>query len=208
MPLIEDVNFKERKIKTKTHNGRDMQSLNPKVESELDDSKEDLTISIENNPGVTAFKKISYRPWDSEEPEIKTTQIEINNKADSILLNNKETNRLVETTFNGDKSDKLKRNDLEMEVASIIGVQRNILFFIIKELSSYEEESFFYTKPIYLMDISNHTKASILTVKTSLARMKQKNIVESVHHKTGRGGFVSFRVRKDLVEILKLLLPH
>jgi hypothetical protein len=175
-------------------------------------SQKDILPVEEHNLNLSGkkkeFRKVPYRPWDDdaikqEEAGGKNFPTSIN-ITDNTFLEGIVSNTAEETLIPKNNVEKprlpgVERNSPRRIIISLYGVQRNILKFLIENIS-YEEESYAYTFPIDLKSIMLFTSASKNTVETSLRRMKEKTIIESWDHKRGRGGYVAFRIPNILKE--------
>lgn len=143
------------------------------------ESRDENFAKIEEIP----FKKVSYRPWDDDVPSGSNTK-----EAPVSLIKNAPTKPLhAETTPS-------------MMVISLYGVQRSILTFLFENIA-HEDNVYFYTHFIDMRTLMRFTSCSKDTVETSLRRLRHKNVIESWQNKRGRGGFVSFRIRKEIRDI-------
>lgn len=198
MPSIQDI---AKKNKTKM-----FQQTSTRPLDEVFPLRKDETISSEPKlPKAEVekkeFKKVAYRPWDDDEPtqgEGVHPSKKKNTLPDDLTENvsvNKEQQEGGATPRNliSIPSKKIEKNSPARIIVSLYGVQRNILKFLINNIS-YEEDMYIYTFPIDMKSIVMYTSSGKRTVETSIRRMMEKKIIESWDHKRGRGGYVAFRI--------------
>ena len=147
------------------------------------------------------FKKVSYRPWDDDVLG-KIEEEGVGVKEVSIPVPTEELTASVTHVMNATKPNALdEKTTLAKIFFSLYGVQRNILRFLINNIS-HEDEVHVYTFPINLKNVIIFTSSSKNTVETSIRRMKEKKLIESCDHKRGRGGYVTFRIPVNLRDTL------
>jgi hypothetical protein len=136
------------------------------------------------NKKQKVFKKVSYRPWDTE---LEDTQ---RSEPQSPVPQNKES-----------VPEKIKNEfsceDVKKEICGLYGVQKNILIFLAKNTST-EDDSYCYTNHISHKEIMDHVHSSRASISSSLTRLKTKGLVYSVANKPGRGGFALYKIPKEI----------
>lgn len=175
-------------------------------------SQEEILPAEQNTPKPPEkkkeFKKVPYRPWDDDEPRQQEGQgkslpifkTSIDDSPREGIVENKPREEITsEIKVVELQQPEVERNSPRRIIISLYGVQRNILKFLINNIS-HEEEPYAYTFPIDLKSIMMFTGSSKNTVETSIRRMKEKTIIESWDHKRGRGGYVTFRIPNILKE--------
>ena len=201
MPSIQDIVKKNKTKMFKQANARQLEEVLPftqEIVSIVEPVVEPIKVVKKE------FKKVPYRPWDDDEP----TQTEGEGRRPTSSRSENVTEQLVNEDLIDEKPmsqtrganiitalpgrERDKNNPTRM-IISLYGVQRNILKFLIQNIS-HEEDPFVYTFPIDLKSIVLFTSSSKRTVETSIRRMKEKQLIESWDHKRGRGGYVSFRI--------------
>lgn len=178
MPSIDDFLQAKKKrfknISSQSH-AEKLVEEDPKVETIIPKAQE---IDIKEQPHE--FQKISYRPWDDD-----TIPVE---EKPQISKKRKSTTEPAMSP--------------EMVIQSLYGVQRAILSYLLDN-EEKEKDGFVYTRPVNMQDISLYANCRAPTASTSIKRLKAKNIIESIHHKAGRGAFVCFRIPVEFKRELK-----
>ncbi|MGJ3495530.1 hypothetical protein ACR9PT_13305 [Piscirickettsia salmonis] len=80
------------------------------------------------------------------------------------------------------------------EVNLLVGVQKDIFIFIYKQASYHKDR---VTRPLTLVEISEKVGCKVGAVKTSIARLKEKNYIMRYEYKNGRGGWTRYKVLSE-----------
>ncbi len=111
----------------------------------------------------------------------------------------------TERTTRHNSEHKRNTNGLQTEhknaYSELVGLQRNLALYFF-EMSKFSTERF--TPKITIDHINENTKMTKGSIKTTLARLKQKRVVSLVKYKDGRGGWGIYRLSDEIFnEILK-----
>lgn len=202
MPSIQDIAKKTSTKMFQQASSRPLDEVLP-----LDHEKPSAIESkiVEPKKEKKVFKKVPYRPWDDDKPTPEEGKGVYGNllsltdqsSIETVAINKHDLELPTQNNIIALHKPEIEKNTATRMIISLYGVQRNILKFLINNIS-YDEGPFIYTFPIDLKSIVMFTSSSKRTVETSIRRMKEKNIIESWDHKRGRGGYVTFRIQSRL----------
>lgn len=139
------------------------------------------------------FKKVAYRPWEMEEdlekgiPPSPPVLVENFSPSDKLHTQNK-----VPLDNNSDAKKALR---------FIHGLQKDILVFLCQNVETIEKEEV-YTSPLSIQSISEFINTSRASISCSLTRLKSKGLLSPYESKTGRGGFASYKISKNIYTLI------
>jgi hypothetical protein len=134
------------------------------------------------------FEKVAYRPW---EIDVETTQNA------STKVHKEEHDSLNQSELSPENN-----SDFTKILRALFGLQRNILFYLCNKIS-HEDNQYAYTFAFSVHDLVQYTRSTKNSIASSLLRLKQKNLISAHENKPGRGGFASYRIKKDLCKFLR-----
>ena len=198
MPSIQDIAKKNQTRMFQRTDARPLDEVFPLRKDETISPEPDLPKAVVEK---IEFKKVAYRPWDDDEPtqgeggDPSKKNIPHDDLSENVSVVNKEQQQGEPNASSiiSLPSKKIEKNSPSRIIVSLYGVQRNILKFLINNIS-HEEDMYIYTFPIDMKSIVMYTSSGKRTVETSIRRMMEKKIIESWDHKRGRGGYVAFRI--------------
>lgn len=171
MPSIQDIVKKNKTKMFKQANTRQLEEvlpINSEVISVIEPSVEEIKVEKKE------FKKVPYRPWDDDEPSLSEgkgrehTSSKIEKLEKGKFFDDKITSQIPDNkTVTQSSQGELGINNPTRMIISLYGDQRNILKFLIQNIS-YEEEGHVYTFPIDLKSVVLFTSSSKHTVETSI----------------------------------------
>jgi len=187
----------------------------------IDSEFEDIEKNFYENP-VIQSKSVpkNLGPKKTEESGNQISEKRIRTQTAHITRHNRNTNRRqtghitqewntigTQTTHptRHNTEHKQNTNGLHSEHKStyseLVGLQRNLALYFF-EMSKFSTER--NTPKITIDHINENTKMTKGSIKTTLARLKQKDIVSLVKYKDGRGGWGIYRLSDEIFnEILK-----
>ncbi len=92
--------------------------------------------------------------------------------------------------------------EYDLKFRALHGVQKGIVIYICNSINQVDDK-FAYTKPITISDMANYTNTSRATVASTLTRLKQKNLITTYQHKTGKGGFSLYTIEKNFFQFIE-----
>ena len=142
------------------------------------------------NGGQTDHKEITSRQINGPQTGYKRT----------TRISKRATQQTTERITSRSQTD--HKQTTNCDISTLVGHEQNLLSFIFDECRKSGELT---TPPITLSKIKERlkTKASS-TSKTIIARLIEKNLIQRSRSKTGRGGWMTFRVERDVFQRLLL----
>ena len=136
-----------------------------------------ITAIKEKKRNSKTFKKTNYRPWDYESdntPPYKTSA--------PIY-----------------KPSKLNKVDISLSkiCRDLYGAKKTLLIYILKNIEEKNEEEVI-TKNILIEDLVAHSQIPVNTIKRSLKKLKEINLIDTHEKKPGRGGYARYKLSKEV----------
>lgn len=96
--------------------------------------------------------------------------------------------------------------DTKYDFSSLIGLQRNILFFLFQHCKTIRNR---VTQELSLIHIAQHLKIPFGSIKTTFSRLEKKGFIKRKEFKNGRGGWSRYELPdKVYTELLYLETEH
>lgn len=140
----------------------------------------------DNTQKRTKFKRKAYRPWDEELLEKRVDETQSYNNLEEALESS-----IIDHSPHA----------LEPVLRGLYGIQKNILKYLLKNIES-KDDNFCYTKAITTKSLTLATQSHSTSVQVSLQRLKQKKLLETFEHKTGRGGYSRYKIKREIVFLI------
>ena len=210
MPNLNDIlkNRDQKKFVKKSYRPWDLTGENlPNQQVKQDDKKSTENILSSNNiinikdtsiindllgnNQVTIREQLDIYPVTIEE-QINNNQI--TNKKQ--IENTKETDQV---TIREQLGNSLDPTDLYNRVINLSGLQRSILEFVADFCTINDS---FETGPIETTTIALHIKTSIGSVKTSINRLIEKNLLIRKKGRTAKGGYINLSTYQNVLEVI------
>lgn len=128
------------------------------------------------------FTKNTHNPWGEQ------------GRASNVV------EEIIKTHVN-DKVDEVIAVDFERTYRNIFGVQKNVLYHILRSIEKYDD-LYGFSSPISTQDLVLLLKASKKTIQDSFYKLKKAGLVESYEKKTGRGGYACYKIKKEFAEFV------
>lgn len=87
-------------------------------------------------------------------------------------------------------------------ISELVGVQKKILLFLYKECSEQDVQS---TRQLTIAHIADTLSIASGSIKTSIARLCKKGMLEIIKFKNGRGGWSVYKIPSDVYSELLIL---
>ena len=192
MPQLDDIleKRKEKKFIKKTYRPWDLSG-----ESHINNAAEQATIEIVNPSETTAQeKKIDIESDNS----IDNNKVSIREQIDSNPVTNRYQIDNDSITIREQLDNELGANSLKQTVIKLSGLQKNLVDFIFDICIARESLE---TGPIETNLISKHLNTTYGTLKTTIHRLVERNIITRLPGKTARGGYINIGITKEVKKV-------
>lgn len=142
--------------------------------------------------------------------EVHTNSTQTQHRKSNKKANQTQTQHKLHTQLNTTKTQtKHELNTKQTQIGhitAIIGIQRQILLLLFEEC---KKTRFHITEPMTITHISNATKIKPGSIKTSIARLCERNFLSISTFKNGRGGWTQYEIPEGVYrELLQMETQH
>ena len=135
------------------------------------------------------FLKKSYRPWDLSGQKLEE-------KTEHKPNTERNTNGTQTEHKPNTNGTQIRDEEEEIDsISSLVGSQRKVLFELYNNCRIRGSKITDKMTVDHIAELANINKYS---VKTTISRLKLKGYISRVQHKNGRGGWVKYKLRKDV----------
>lgn len=211
MPNLNDVlkNRDQKKFVKKSYRPWDLTGENlPNQQATEDDKKSTEDILFSNNIINLQDTSIINNKLDNAQVTIRerlgNNEVTIEEQSNNNQITNKKQIENIEETdqitIKEQLGNSLDPTALYNRVINLSGLQRSILEFI-ADLCTINDD--LETGPIETTTIALHAKTSIGSVKTSINRLIEKNLLIRKKGRTAKGGYINLSTFQDVLEVIK-----
>ncbi len=165
-------------------------------------------LSITEQNQKTGHKSNTNRTQTAHKSDTQpdTNRAQIGHKSNIFSSGQKETGHKSDTQpdthSDTNRTQTAHKPDTNLRFSSLVGLQREVAIFIYRACQFVRAQ---VTDPLTLEHISASLKIRIGSAKTTLRRLEEKEILERVEFKAGRGGWSKYRLPES---IFREMLQH
>jgi len=164
------------------------------------------------SPGITAHKpdtnwlQTGHKPNTQPDTNRAQTGHNVSEKAERILQTGHKPDTQPDTTLDTNRTQTGYKPDTKSVFTQLVGLQRKVLLFIYRSCQIARSRT---TEPLALEHIAKSLNIRTGSVKTTLRRLEEKELIFRSYFKNGRGGWSRYELAAHVfAAVLQLETEH